>query len=206
MKKGIILGVIGLLVVWMLIAVYTGDSEGQSQGTSDVASFGATLLAAVYVGFLFIAYILPIFTNKVANMVFSDSGEDAEPDILSVARGLVARGEYDEAIASYNSAIAKEPDNRLAWTDIAKIYADKLNQPEMAVATYQRAAEAVEWQDDDSAFFLFRISEWQADELNDSNAAVATLEEIIKKFPETRHSANAMNQLSKLKLAEKHSL
>jgi len=206
MKKGIILGVIGLLVVWMLIAVYTGDSEGQSQGTSDVASFGATLLAAVYVGFLFIAYILPIFTNKVANMVFSDSGEDAEPDILSVARGLVARGEYDEAIASYNSAIAKEPDNRLAWTDIAKIYADKLNQPEMAVATYQRAAEAVEWQDDDSAFFLFRISEWQADELHDSNAAIATLEEIIKKFPETRHSANAMNQLSKLKLAEKHSL
>lgn len=194
MKKSIVLGAIGILIAYMLIRVYSGESSN----TAIMLRFGATVLAGVYVGFLAVAYLLPIFTNKVSDMVFSDSGAAPEVDSLSKARGLVAQGEYEAAIEEYTKAIENEPENRLAWTDVAKIYADKLNQPEAAVATYRRAYEKMEWPEDDAAFFLFRISEWQLDELNDSDAGVATLEEVRRKFPETRHSANATNQLRQL--------
>ncbi len=194
MKKSVILGILGLLITIMLIRVYSGPDTG----TSIMLRFGATVLAGVYVGFLAIAYVLPIFTDKVSDMVYSDSGEAPEQDSLSLARGLVAQGEYESAIEEYTKAIEKEPNNRLAWTDVAKIYADKLKQPELAVATYRSAIDSVEWGADDGAFFLVRISEWQLDELNDKEAGVSTLEEVRATYPETRHSANALNQLRQL--------
>lgn len=194
MKKTIILGILGLLITYMLIRVYSGPDTN----TSIMLRFGATVLAGVYAGFLAVAYLLPIFTNKVSDMVFSDSGQTAAPDSLATARGLVAQGEYEAAIEEYTKAIEKEPENRLAWTDVAKIYADKLDQPELAVATYRSAYDNMEWPEEDSAFFLFRISEWQLDELDDRDAGIATLEEVRASFPETRHSANATNQLRQL--------
>ncbi len=194
MKKTIFLGIVGVLITYMLITVYSGPETN----TSIMIRFGATVLAGVYVGFLAVAYILPIFTDKVSDMVFSDNTRTAEPDSLSSARGLVAQGEYEAAIIEYNKSIEKEPDNRLAWTDVAKIYADKLDQPQQAVATYRNAYDNYEWSDEDAAFFLFRISEWQLDELSDRDAGIASLEEVRAAFPETRHSANATNQLRQL--------
>jgi len=194
MMKTISLGIIGALVAYMLFNVYTAPETN----TSIMLRFGATVLAGVYVGFLAVAYVLPIFTNKVTDMVFSDNARAPEQDSLSKARGLVAQGEYEAAIAEYNAAIEAEPDNRLAWTDVAKIYADKLQQPENAIATYRSAYDNIEWSMEDSAFFLFRISEWQLNELGDQAAGVATLEEVRVAFPETRHSANATNELRKL--------
>jgi len=194
MKKTIILGILGLLIGYMLIRVYSGPDTN----TSIMLRFGATVLAGVYAGFLAVAYLLPIFTNKVSDMVFSDSGQTAAPDGLATARGLVAQGEYEAAIQEYTKAIEKDPENRLAWTDVAKIYADKLEQPELAVATYRSAYDNMEWSEEDAAFFLFRISEWQLDELDDRDAGIATLEEVRAAYPETRHSANATNQLRQL--------
>lgn len=194
MKKLAILVVIGLLVTYMLIRVYSGPDTN----TAIMLRFGSTVLAGVYAGFLAVAYVLPIFTNKVTDMIFSDNGLAPEPDGLSSARGLVAQGEYDAAIVEYSKAIEKDPENRLAWTDTAKIYADKLGQPEQAVATYRSACDNVEWSADDASFFLFRISELQFAELDDKDAGIATLEEVRLKFPETRHSANATNQLRQI--------
>ena len=198
MKKEIILGIIGIPIAIMTYRAYTVVDPNAAVGTSIMLRFGATVLAGVYVGLLAVFYLLPIFSNKVTDMVFSDNGIAAEPDSLSKARGLVAMGEYEEAIKEYNNALEHEPDNRLAWTDIAKIYADKLEQPGMAIATYRTAFNDHEWEEDDAAFFLFRISEWQIDDLDDRFTAIETLQEIIAKFPGTRHSANATNQLRQL--------
>ncbi len=194
MKKIITLGIVGLLISHMLYKVYSGPDSG----TSDMLRFGATILAGAYIGFLAVAYLLPMFSGKITDMVFSDSGLAPEPDNLSKARGLVAQGEYESAITEYNRIIESEPENRLTWTGIAKIYADKLEQPELAVATYRRAYDNAEWSDEDAAFFLFRISEWQLNELDDRDAGIATIEEVRATFPETRHSANATNQLRQL--------
>ena len=86
MKKMIFLGVVGILITYMLIRVYSGEETN----TAIMLRFGATVLAGVYVGFLAVAYLLPIFTDKVSDMVFSDNTRVAEPDSLSLARGLVA--------------------------------------------------------------------------------------------------------------------
>jgi len=53
--------------------------------------------------------------------------------VCSLIFYIVAQGEYEQAAEAYRQALDKEPDNRLGWTDMAKLYVEKLEQPELAV-------------------------------------------------------------------------
>jgi tetratricopeptide (TPR) repeat protein len=189
----IILGAIGAGVAYFLFQSYSG--------TTNISTFLrllSTICAGLYVGLLGVFYVLPALSHKAAQSMFSDSNEKSEQDLLHGARALVAQGDYENAVAAYRKAIIKDPSNRLAWTDMAKLYADKLEQPRLAVASLREAYEEHEWKEEDATFLLFRISERQLNDCEDQEAGAATLSEIIEKFPSTRHSANAMQQLRQL--------
>ncbi|MFT5906414.1 MAG: tetratricopeptide (TPR) repeat protein [Cryomorphaceae bacterium] len=189
----IILAAIGAAIAYFLHSSYSD--------ASDEATFTrllSTVFAGFYVGLLGVFYVLPAISHKAAQSMFSDSNESPDQDLLNGARALMAQGDYESAIVSYRRAIIKVPSNRLAWTDMAKLYAEKLEQPKLAVASLREAYDEHEWEEDDAAFLLFRISEWQLDDCGDQEAGAATLSEVIEAFPDTRHSANAVQQLQQL--------
>ena len=196
MNKKIILAIIGIGIAFLVFRTYTTHSAEAAEDA--LSRLGVTALAGLYLGYLAVTYILPALSEKASDFVYSDTQEVVEQDSLHDARALMAQGDYEGALVGYRAAVTKEPENRLAWTDMAKIYADKLEQPTMAIETYREAHANHEWPVEDAAFFLFRISEWQIDECEDRDACVATLEQIREAFPETRHSANAMQQLRQL--------
>jgi len=189
----ITLGVIGAFLGYHLISAYTDPSE-----EAVFARLFSTLASGIFLGLLAIFYVLPALSQKAAMSMYSDSGEEAEPDILKEARAFVAQGEYDQAVVAYRQALEKEPDNRLGWTDMAKLYVEKLEQPDLAVASLREGIDGHEWEEEDGAFLLFRLSEWQLDDCDDQEAGAASLTEVMEKYPSTRHSANAMQQLRDL--------
>ena len=189
----ITLGVIGVFIAYQLIAAYTDPTE-----EAVFARLFSTLAAGIFLGLLAIFYILPALSQKAAMSMYADSDEAPEQDILQAARAFVAQGEYDQAVVAYRQALEKEPDNRLGWSDMAKLYVEKLEQPELAVSAIREGVDGHEWDEEDGAFLLFRMSEWQLNECEDQEAGAATLSEVMEKYPSTRHSANAMQQLRDL--------
>jgi len=189
----ITLGVIGAFIAYQLIAAYTDPAE-----EAVFARLFSTLAAGIFLGLLAIFYVLPALSQKAAMSMYADSNEAPEQDILQAARAFVAQGEYDQAVVAYRQALEKEPDNRLGWTDMAKLYVEKLEQPELAVSAIREGIDGHEWDEEDGAFLLFRMSEWQLNECEDQEAGAATLSEVMEKYPSTRHSANAMQQLRDL--------
>ena len=189
----IILGFIAALIGYFLYKSYTGTSD-----ESTFMRLLSTIFAGVYIGLLGVFYVLPLVSQKAAMSMYSDSNQKADPDLLNEARSLTSQGEYEAAVTAYRKAIIKDPSNRLAWTDMAKLYAEKLEQPGLAAASLREAYDEHEWEAEDAAFLLFRVSEWQIDECQDKEAGSVTLSEIIKTFPDTRHSANAMQKLREL--------
>ena len=189
----ITLGVIGVFIAYQLIAAYTDPAE-----EAVFARLFSTLAAGIFLGLLAIFYILPALSQKAAMSMYADSDEAPEQDILQAARAFVAQGEYDQAVVAYRQALEKEPDNRLGWSDMAKLYVEKLEQPELAVSAIREGVDGHEWDEEDGAFLLFRMSEWQLNECEDQEAGAATLSEVMEKYPSTRHSANAMQQLRDL--------
>ena len=124
----------------------------------------------------------------------ADDIEDAT-QAFREARTLFAKGDYEGAIAAFRTAAAEDPSNRLPWTEIARIQAWQLDEPAEAASTLQQALSAWDWPADDRAFLLFRLAEIQNEEMDGRGQAVATLQQVIREFPQSRHAMNAGHRL-----------
>jgi tetratricopeptide (TPR) repeat protein len=155
-----------------------------------------TFLSAGLIGIVFTTLILPMLADKVSVAIYA-SDEKAEIDPLHLARVKMAQGEWDDAIEAFNLASQKNPNDRMPWIEIAKIQRHNLENPPAAIATLRQAIENHEWQEDDMAFLMFRLSEIYEEDFQDHDTAGAILSQIIELFPDTRHSANARTKTRK---------
>ena len=195
MTKWIFHGVVFLVVAGIVAATFL-TTDGKDDANA-VFQLPALMLAAVYIGILFIMYVLPSITEKATHMVY-DSGELVEKDPLHDAREAHARGDYEEAIAVYLSVTNDDPYNRLPWVEISKIQHDNLEDPDAAIQTLSNALESHEWAVNDAAYFMARISDLYLEDKEDQESAVNILQQMVETFPETRHSANATHKLREI--------
>jgi tetratricopeptide (TPR) repeat protein len=165
--------------------------------SKQAAQLPALLIAGLYVGFMFVMYVLPALTTKATNAVLA-SNETVSRAPIHIAQAAYARGEYIEAISLYRAIAEDETDNRLPWVEIAKIQNDQLEDPEVAINTLKTALEDKEWPADDAAFFMGRIAEIYLDNLNDKETCTAILQQIIDTFPDTQYSASAHHRLNEI--------
>jgi len=155
------------------------------------------ILAGLYVGILFVMYILPALTDK-ATMAVLASNEQVERDPLRDAQAAMARGDYEDAIELYRDIAEDDPSNRLPWVEIAKIQHDQLENPVLAIHTMRTALEDHEWPDEDTVFFMTRIADIQFKDLEEPKESADTLKQIIELFPDTPHSAGATHKLREI--------
>jgi len=195
MVKKIVHVIIFLFVAGVVaIVFFNTDSEDD---ISAVMQLPALMLAGVYVGVMFVIYLLPAITDKATTAVL-DSGELVERDPLHDARAAYARGDYEEAMEVYRRVADEDPYNRLPWVEIAKIQHDNLEEPETAIATLREALESHEWPINDAAYFMGRLSDIYLEDLNDRASCLMILQQMIELFPETRHSANATHKIKEI--------
>jgi tetratricopeptide (TPR) repeat protein len=159
-----------------------------------------TFLTAGYLGVLFVVYLLPTIAHKFTHAVY-DSGEMIESDPMHDARALVAQGDYQGAIEAFRAAAMADPANRLPWVEIVKLQRDTLEDPDAAIATLRYVLENHSLQENDAAYFLFRLAELHDGDKEDRRSAAAIMQQVIDQFPETRHSANARHKLHEWGLA-----
>ncbi|MFC5050975.1 tol-pal system YbgF family protein [Rubritalea spongiae] len=170
-----------------------------SSDTDIFFRLSVTVLAGLYAGLLFLIFVLPAISDGISRLIFSDpKGGSDDGDPMREARSLLAQGEYVEALESLRQVVMKEPDNRFAWAELAKVQLAHLDDPEGAEATLKEALGSQEWLEEDAAFFMFRISEVNLENLGDREKAIDVLRQVCEKFPDTQFSANATHQLREL--------
>lgn len=75
---------------------------------------------------------------------------------------------------------------------------ERLNDPAAALATLDQALERGNWRENDETFFIFRKIDIFENDIKQHDQAVSLLRDVIDRFPQTRHSANAMHKLHEL--------
>ncbi len=191
-------GFTGLFVGAILYVLLKWHSEAWQ--SNPMLQFAAIVGLAVMLGFVFVLVILPKLGDAVGTVMYS-SGEEVAPDEGMKAAAKIAAGDYEGAIEEFKKVLQGKPDDIHAISEIAKTYADKLHEPDKAIAFLNAQIESQEWTPDHAAFLLFRFCDVQA-HMNDFEAARATLEHIIGTFPDTRHSANARHKITELQETE----
>ena len=171
---------------------------GESDGGSPLITFALFIGTGIFVGFLVVSYVLPSIVQKASEEVYGSTEKVGGPSPLNQAQANVAQGEWDQAIASYQQAAIEDPSNRLPWVEIAMLQRERLEKPELALETLDKALARGDWRENDEAFFFFRKIEIHENDLDQRSQAVALLREVMEKFPETRHYANAMHKLHEM--------
>lgn len=195
MKGKIVHAIVFLVIATIVASSFIGsDPEDPARLASQLP---ALLLAGLYIGFLFVMYLLPMLSNKATNAVLA-SNETVERLPIHTAQAAYARGDYEEAMEIYFAIAREEPENRIPWVEIAKIQRDKLESPETALNTLKTALEEHEWPADDAAFFMGRIAEIYLDDLENKDASLAILEQITELFPDTQYSASANHRIREI--------
>lgn len=192
--RTIILGVAGIAIAFTVLYVY------ETAPSNDVIQrMGATLMAGLYAGLLFVVYILPIISDAVARLIYSaPNGKPDQVDSMHDARSLMEQGDFEGAVKELRRVVMVESDNRMAWLQLAKIQAEQLGDADAAVDSLREGLEQRDWPVDDAAFIMFRISEIHLEKRADRGAAVMILQQICELFPDSRHAANAVHQLREL--------
>jgi len=155
---------------------------------------------AIVGGIFFVTVILPRIGDAVGTVMYS-SGEEIQMDGNMKAAAKMAAGDYEGAIVEYKKALADKPNEAYPISEIAKIYSDKLSQPDQAILFVQGHLEGKDWPEDDAAFLMFRMVDIYG-HARAYDEAKNILEQIAGNFPGTRHSANARHKISELEQAE----
>jgi tetratricopeptide (TPR) repeat protein len=151
---------------------------------------------AVVGGIFFVTVVLPRLGDAVGTVMYS-SGEEVKQDDTMKAVAKLAAGDYEGAIAEFKKVVTEKPDDAHAISEISKIYAEKLHQPDSAIVFLQGHLEAKEWSEDNAAFLMFRMIDIYMQN-HSWDHAKDLLEQVAGNFPGTRHSANARHKINEL--------
>lgn len=171
---------------------------GETEKGSPLLTFALFIITGIFTGFLVVSYVLPNIVQRASEEVYGSTEKAGPPSALNQAQANVAQGDWNQAIATYQQAAEEEPENRLPWVEIAMLQRERLEDPNLALQTLDTALTRGGWRENDEAFFLFRKIEIYEHDLNQHEQAVALLREVMEKFPQTRHFANAMHKLHEM--------
>ncbi|HSJ02286.1 MAG TPA: tetratricopeptide repeat protein, partial [Verrucomicrobium sp.] len=156
----------------------------------------AIIFLAVAGGIFFVMVILPKIGDAVGTVMYS-SGEEIQQDEGMKAVAFLAKGDYQGAINEYEKMTREKPEDAFPVSEIAKIYSDKLNDSDKAIAFIQENLEGREWTEDNASFLMFRIVDLHMTAKRYDDAK-DILEQVVGNFPGTRHSANAKHRINEV--------
>lgn len=192
---------IGITVLFVIAIIYIVKKwHSEAWQSNPLIPLTSIIVLAVVSGVFFVTVILPKVGDAVGTVMYS-SGEEIAPVEGMKAVAKMAAGDYEGAIEEYKNVLQDKPDDVHAISEVAKIYADKLHEPDKAITFMKEQLESREWTEDSAAFLLFRLADVQT-HMEDFEAARVTFEQVIGTFPDTRHSANARHKINELQEAE----
>jgi tetratricopeptide (TPR) repeat protein len=197
MNTKLVLIRVGIVALVVLLCKWAYDKVADDPGMLLVYFIALGAIG----GFLVVKFVLPWFGDAVSTALLS-SGEEVKPTESMKAAAKLAQGDYEGAIAEHEKSLQQNPAQSFPVGEIAKIYAEKLNDPQRAIQVLEQHLAAQEWPLDDAAFLCFRVIDIHLVQLKDYDSAHALLQQVIAEFPNTRHAANAHHKLGEVEQAQ----
>lgn len=191
---------LSLLALILLASFWVWHRWQYWVGAQEVYKLLTILFLAVGGGILFVTVLLPKFGDAVGTVMFS-SGEEITSQEGMKAAAKIANGDYLGAIAEYEIMMKDKPDDSFPISEIAKIHAEKLEDPATALAFLHEHLESKDWSEENASFLMFRMVDLLLDD-HQFDSAKDILEQVMSNFPGTRYSANAKHKINEVELAQ----
>ncbi len=192
-----------LVLAWLTFVLFREARITMNKPEIDmgrvVLLFGALVVVGASAGVLLAMTVVPRIGDMLGNFFFQPGGQ-IEKNPHSAAMAAVARGDYAAAVEEYRHVVRRDPADTLAYSEIAKISCEHLEDPDGAAEILEKALEH-EWVPEDAAFLSARLVDVYWNFQRDARKARALLLQIVETMPGTRHSANAGHRLREIEQA-----
>jgi tetratricopeptide (TPR) repeat protein len=187
-----VISIFGSIGLYILL-----NYKNWSEASQTVAPLFMFLLLGIAGAMLTFMYILPTLSEKMSESMYAAGGE-IEPDENSKAIAKIMQGDYEGAIEEYKIVAESKPGETHPVWEIAKLYAERLNDPDTAISFLGGALVNGAWQQEGSAFLINRLADLNVEHRHDYAAARSLLQRIVATMPDTRFSASASHRIKKL--------
>lgn len=184
-----------LAVIWVRLKWYSPEWVA-----NPIYAFIAIFVLGGVGGVVFVTFVLPRLGDAAGEAIFS-SGEKVKVSEGMKATAKIAAGDYEGAVQEFEKHLEEKPDDCFAISEVAKLRAEKLGQPEQALAFLKEKLEGRAWPEDDAAFLMFRLVDLYSAGKNYDDAK-NILEQVVGAFPGSRHSANARHRINEVEQLE----
>ena len=197
------------VLIGILLAIIAGlYAYEEKLAEMDIGwAFVLFLVGGLILGIFLVKNYLPGIGDSISALVLAGGGHMTKEEIESAGRSpkaiaMVARGDFKGALREYEMTLHKNPQDLHAMAEISKIQAEHLAQPELAVDFLRTQISNRPWTIDEEVFMLFRIADIHRNVQHDRLRSEDILEQIMARFPKTRHSANAREKLEKWRVED----
>jgi len=187
-------------LAWLTFVLFHEARVASNQPDTDasrvVMLFCGVVLVGGVAGILFVLMVMPQIGDAIGNFFFQPN-QQIEKDPHSAAQAALARGDHEAAILEYRQILETNPEDTLAYSELAKISCEHFGDPASAAEALEEALQR-EWPPEDAAFLSSRLVDVYWKFQHDARSARALLMQIIESMPGTRHSANAEHRLREI--------
>lgn len=201
--KLILVAALALFGFWFLRQTGIENAKGEeANGEAVVLYWGGTILCAFGLGVLMAFSILPKLGEIMVSFFYSAPSDEVERTPHSEALARIAVGDYVGAVAAYEKAIEKNPEDVHALIEISKLHIEKLGDPAAARSRLEVALDR-EWSKENVAPLMFRLADIYWREFGEIDRARLILEQILDILPNSTHAANATIRLREIEQSER---
>ncbi len=185
---------------WLVFVVFMQARQHMATENADptktiVYFLVVVLLALIGGGFVAFSFI-PAVGDWIGGLFFAPN-EEVEKSPHADAIAKVAQGDFEGAIAEYHEAFKKDPSDTHAVLEMARLYCDRLGDPQAGAGVLESALEH-EWTPDESASMCNHLADIYLNHMHDAPRARALLVQVAESMPNTKHSANAIHRMHEI--------
>ncbi len=189
---------------WYLYHIMPAEPPAE-EGVANMSHFGKSLgyflgiFVLVVVGAGVAAASLLPAVGEWAGSLFNPS-TPPEKTPYSEAMAKYVQGDYEGAIAKYHALLEDDPLDSRALTEIARIYADKLENPAAAAEFLESALES-ERPLEQTGTLVMKLADLYVT-LGDTERASFILNQLIQSAPESPQATAASHKLREVELSK----
>src|SRR5436190_15176 len=156
------------------------------------------LVLAIILSIVWTPNIGALFAKPLTSM-FDGGDEEIEPaPLYSVATNKIRKGEFQAATFEIKEQLMKFPNDFKGQHMLAELQAQHLNDLPGAQVTIERLISQPDHPPQEIAFALNELADWHLKYAQDIEAARATLQKIIDRFPDTETGHHAQQRIAHL--------
>ena len=193
--------IVSAFIGWLIVKeIIPGFSKG---GGEAVAALGLMLICGLIIAVSWRGTLIDLVASPLTSLYDGGNEEPEQKPFYSIANAKRKRAQYQEAIEEARQQLAKFPNDFEGVMLIASVQAENLRDLAAAENTLNHFCDWVNASEKQVASAWNTMADWYLKIGIDVDAARASLEKIIARFPETETALHAEQRLAHLGETEK---